>query len=167
VQGRVVDPDGKPIAGAEVVDWEYLSPTASTDLNAFRVGTGNWPWIRNELDRTVTDREDRFTLSIVRSVPDPAVDPGTRTRWDLPIVMARAPGFGPAWWDGSTDLPDDHPLRLVRDDVPITGRIIDLEGRPVAGATIQVSRIVHPIDHTEFERWLEAMAPAAPGPRPE
>jgi hypothetical protein len=118
VQGRVVDPDGKPIAGAEVVHWEYLSPTASTDLNAFRVGTGNWPWIRNELDRTVTDREGRLTLSIVRSVPDLAV-------------------------------------------------IIDLEGRPVAGATIRVCRIVHPIDHTEFERWLEAMAPAAPGPRPE
>src|SRR5262249_55471523 len=32
-------------------------------------------------------------------------------------------------------------LRLVKDDVPVKGRVLDLEGRPVAGAAIRVVRV--------------------------
>ena len=38
-------------------------------------------------------------------------------------------------------MTEDQPLRLVRDDVPITGRLVDLEGRPVAGASIRVDSL--------------------------
>ncbi len=167
VKGRVVDPDGHPIARAKVVDSEYHASTNNTDVDEYRVGSGYWRWIRKELDRALTDAEGGFTLTIVPGEPDPAVDRDTANRWNLPIVVARAPGFGPDWWDGSRDLPADHPLRLVRDDVPITGRIIDLEGRPVAGATIQVDRIVHPNDHPEFERWLDAISREPSAKKPE
>ncbi len=61
VKGRVVDPDGKPIAGAKVIDSEYLSPPTTTNVDDSRIGTGNWPWIRKALDRTVTDHDGRFT----------------------------------------------------------------------------------------------------------
>ena len=33
-------------------------------------------------------------------------------------------------------------LRLVKDDVPIRGRVIDIQGRPVAGATVQLVGIL-------------------------
>ena len=47
-------------------------------------------------------------------------------------------------------------LRLVKDDVPIRGRLIDLQGRPVAGATIQLVGILwHPSG--KLDEWLEAL----------
>ncbi len=55
----------------------------------------------------------------------------------------------------------------MKDDVPIEGRILDLEGRPVARAKIQVRRLVAPNNMTMYEKWLAAMAPGAPSPRPE
>ncbi|MHB1558389.1 MAG: M56 family metallopeptidase [Isosphaeraceae bacterium] len=167
VRGQVVAPDGKPVAGARVVDLEYLAPTTTIDTNNFRMGSGHWPWTRRELDRGVTDAYGRYQLSIRPCPPDASLDENARKNWNMPLVVAQAPGFGPAWWDGSRDLPADKPLRLVRDDVPIEGRVIDLEGRPVAGATVQVRRLVAPQDMPEFEKWLAAMRPKSGGNRPE
>ena len=49
--------------------------------------------------------------------------------------MAFAEGFGPDWTD-ELMIGDPHGavLELVADDRPITGRLIDLEGRPVPDA---------------------------------
>src|SRR5262249_25005781 len=38
----------------------------------------------------------------------------------------------------------DVELRLVSDDVPIRGRVLDMQGRPVAGVTVQVQTIDEP-----------------------
>ena len=64
-------------------------------------------------------------------------------------LIAVAPGFGPGW----AELPDTkggrmgemkpeyaHDLRLVA-DFPITGRVVDAGGKPVAGATVAVDRM--------------------------
>ena len=70
-------------------------------------------------------------------------DPGFETlqvqaTWAHPTVAALAPGFGPAWASfTSADEARDVTLKLVRDDVPIVGRVVDLEGRPVPGVTIR------------------------------
>src|SRR5262249_60014050 len=57
------------------------------------------------------------------------------------VVVATAANYGVAWVEvppgGKTD---DLTLRLVK-DVPVTGQIIDLEGKPVAGATLRVLQI--------------------------
>jgi protocatechuate 3,4-dioxygenase beta subunit len=50
---------------------------------------------------------------------------------------------------------DDLTLQLVPDDVPIAGRIIDLEGKPVRGASLQVLQINAAPDE-DLDRWLEA-----------
>ncbi len=89
VKGRVVGPDGKPVAGAKVVDLEYLAPTTTIDENDYRMGSGNWPWTRRELDHGVTDTEGRFALSITPSDPDPSTDANTRMNWNLPLVLAQ------------------------------------------------------------------------------
>ena len=55
-------------------------------------------------------------------------------------------GFGP----GSAEVANrsgvlrDVTVRLVRDDLPIEGRVIDLEGRPVAGAEVVTSTLFDP-----------------------
>ena len=67
--------------------------------------------------------------------------PESPDRWKDARLVASAPGFGPAWVrEGSIarDVTEEMPLRLVRDDSPINGRLVDLEGRPVAGATVRV-----------------------------
>ena len=50
-------------------------------------------------------------------------------------------------------------LRLVRDDVPIDGRIIDLEGRPVPGATVRLVEMDTPLqgDLTPWIADVEAL----------
>ena len=47
-------------------------------------------------------------------------------------------------------------LQLVADDVPVSGRIIDLEGRPVAGVTVKVIDVRVPAK-ASLDRWLKAL----------
>ncbi len=47
-------------------------------------------------------------------------------------------------------------LQLVADDVPVRGRIIDLEGRPVAGVTVRVLNVRAP-SNASLDGWLKAL----------
>jgi protocatechuate 3,4-dioxygenase beta subunit len=118
VSGQVLDPDGRPVAGASI----YL--TALADDRAV------------QRPRTTTDADGRFAISVTRSelysMPD-WFDARRRIQ-----VIAQAPGFGPAWTEeGEGTSGGPVMLRLARDDVPIEGTIADLEGRPVAGAKVR------------------------------
>ena len=70
-------------------------------------------------------------------------------------LVAMAEGYGPAFLEPAGG--DAAPvLRLARDDVPIRGRVIDIQGRPVAGATIQLVGILRPNSGT-LDEWLDAL----------
>ncbi len=87
-----------------------------------------------------TDTEGRFRLTMSRDKPFSA-------------VLAVADRCGPAW---VTDFrkPHDLMLRLVNDDVPIKGRIVDLQGKPVAGVSIKINALkASPKDN--LDSWLE------------
>ena len=62
-----------------------------------------------------------------------------REPWWAAQVVASSPGFGPGRASvGHVDAePGEVTVHLEPDDVPIEGRIVDLEGRPVAGASIR------------------------------
>ena len=64
----------------------------------------------------------------------------------FPQVVASAPGFGPGLAEARLKLgaSDELKVRLVEDGPPIEGRIVDLEGRPVAGARVKVERLWFP-----------------------
>src|SRR6185437_522159 len=71
-------------------------------------------------------------------------------------VTAAATGYGPGRVEVPADGPkDDLTLRLVPDDVPISGRIIDLEGKPVRGASLRLMQINAAPDE-KLDRWLAA-----------
>ena len=63
-------------------------------------------------------------------------------RYDAPLDCRYGSGvrarLGP---ESSRPLPGEPTVRLVADGPPIEGRIIDLEGRPVAGAQVKVDRL--------------------------
>src|SRR5262249_9041154 len=65
----------------------------------------------------------------------------------LPVV-AVAEGYGPDWTpmaDGKRP-PDNMTLRLVKNDVTVKGRILDLQGKPVVGAKIHLLRLAATVE---------------------
>lgn len=75
------------------------------------------------------DAEGRFTLKLTDA-----------ERGRLGDLVASAPGYAPDWV-ALDDIAGPVTLRLAKDDVPITGRVIDLEGRPVAGVKVRVASL--------------------------
>ena len=85
--------------------------------------------------RTGDDGKYHFKLSMKEVLAD-SVD-GNLWRWIY--VVARKDDHGIAFKPvNERDRDGNLDLTLPKDDVPIEGRILDLEGRPVAGATIRV-----------------------------
>jgi RNA polymerase sigma factor (sigma-70 family) len=124
--GRVLDPDGRPLPGAKLwlafqgIDWTWSS----------RV-----PQVRG-----ATGPDGRFSLAV--SDDDPEVKRALRMTSGWPggfgaiQLVATADGYGPAWTD-LVGAKGEVELRLVRDDVSVEGRLISLEGRPLAGIEVQ------------------------------
>jgi RNA polymerase sigma factor (sigma-70 family) len=116
VKGRVLGPDGKPVASAKLM---LPAAKASSLQDVVEVATA------------AADGSFHCTIKPTdRGVPD------------LRTLVARAPGFG-ADWVNVNQLSPNRPvtLRLVPDDVPVRGRFVDMEGRPVPGATVTVKAV--------------------------
>jgi RNA polymerase sigma factor (sigma-70 family) len=116
LRGRVLGPDSQPIPGAKLF---------ATVAHGYR----REPFPPNE--QATTGPDGRFAFSVPRE----------KSGEDKPVVAAMAANFGVGWLEVPADgRSDDLTLRLVRDQ-PITGQIIDLEGRPVPGATVRLLEI--------------------------
>jgi RNA polymerase sigma factor (sigma-70 family) len=120
VKGRVVAPDGRSVAGAAVA------------AAYFRADVAAWP-------RATSGTDGSFTIRLPRQ--DGADSDGYRARF--PWVVASAPGHGVGWIQGALrpDRRDDLVVRLPEEGPPIEGQVVDLEGRPVAGARVEAARI--------------------------
>ena len=131
VRGRVLDPDGKPIAGAEIYvrhnhgfGWSAVDPVPEGQKS--RVA--------------VSDAEGRFHFDLDKASSDWPF--GNEPAWHQAQIAAVAPGLAVAWVDaGSLVGGHEAELRLVRDDVPIRGRVVDPQGRPIAGATVRLCQV--------------------------
>ena len=133
-RGHVVDPEGRPFAGAQL---SFVSYT----LNRWE-----------ETPARVTSGADgRFHFVVSRSEFNSQYD---EARWPVGTIMARAAGyaFGLAVANGDGK---ESTLQLAR-DLPVEGRIIDLEGRPVVGATVAVLD-VRASANASLDAWLKAI----------
>jgi RNA polymerase sigma factor (sigma-70 family) len=128
--GRVLGPDGRPIPGAKV----YLTQA-------------RWAWRPSPVPEcTTTGPDGRFRFTA----------PKAKYRGRETVVAATAPNRGPGWVKvAAGGKREDLMLRLAMDDVPITGQIVDLEGKPVAGATLRVVQI-NAAPGEDLGPWLEA-----------
>jgi RNA polymerase sigma factor (sigma-70 family) len=116
VKGRVLGPDGQPFKGAKL-----FVVTRDTKKEGLKV-------------IATTGADGGFKV---------VVAPADLKREAK--LLATALEYGPDWVGlGKADGPRELTLRLVKDDVPIEGRILDLEGRPLAGVAVQVVSLEKP-----------------------
>lgn len=111
IRGRVLDNSGKPLAGAKlfVPRLSKPEPVSDADIVMDSVGTA--------------DADGRFNLSI----NPPGIDL---------YLAAYAAGFGLDWVNLS-ERKGSHEVTLrLPKDVPITGRVVNTEGKPVAGVAV-------------------------------
>ena len=149
VRGRVVDPQGRPVSGATVREaWFGPEDTPVPDATSGPDG--------------------RFVARISRSSLSPSVLVNGRDA--MPWIAATAPGFGPGWAACAlrADASGETTIRLVADGPPIEGLILDLEGRPVAGARVKVHRLWYTRDERswhvetgELPAWLRRTGSSA------
>jgi RNA polymerase sigma factor (sigma-70 family) len=137
IQGQVLDPKAKPVAGAKL----YVSRATRVlfyheDLTVEPVGA--------------TDADGRFSLSL----------DGQERGWFY--LIAHAPGFGVSWIHLDEEKrAGDVTLNLV-EDVPITGRVVNTEGKPVPGVSVSINSIYDPGDEKldgYLSGWLTTTMP--------
>jgi RNA polymerase sigma factor (sigma-70 family) len=125
VTGRVLDPDGKPVAGASVA-------VANREVLRFSIWE-RYVTDRNDLTaKATTDADGRFRFAVPQ--PPPV------TRREVRVV-ARAPGFGLGWAKVDPDASRAEVDIRLRTEGRLAGKVVDLQGAPVAGLKIFASRL--------------------------
>jgi protocatechuate 3,4-dioxygenase beta subunit len=130
--GVVLGLDGRPVAGAKLymtTAWGYPHIPSPSPQYA------------------TTGRDGRFHFAV----------PKAKFGDQFTVVAAAAANHGVGWVEvPASDKRDNLTLRLADDDVPITGQIVDLEGKPVPGATLSLMQI-NAAPEENLDPWLEAV----------
>ena len=125
--GRVVSPDGEPVAGAGVV------------LNIIRRSD----WRAIELALTTTGDDGSFSIGYDRS--DLPYEANGSETWKRVSLSAHAPGpdpeFGPGWHaHGDLEELSGLTIQLVP-DYAVRGRFVDEDGVPLQGVEVRVDSL--------------------------
>jgi WD40 repeat protein/beta-lactamase regulating signal transducer with metallopeptidase domain len=132
-RGEVVDPEKKPIAGAKIF-FSYWIQNAPLDFVAKPLA--------------VTDNEGKFEFTttesggVIIAAADGygfAADSGTKYE-TTGNLLKTLPVEAKAFWALQLANPK-RVLQLVRDDTPISARVMTAEGKPVVGARVKVNQV--------------------------
>jgi RNA polymerase sigma factor (sigma-70 family) len=129
VSGRVLDPDGKPVPGAQVY---------CVRLMAYRRESPPPP----PPAQATTTADGSFCFRIAKKGFQTADE---RKWWSAVTLTGVAAGHGVGW--NTVVKPEalrDVTIALVKDDVPVNGRVVDLEGKPIRGVTVRVTGLLAP-----------------------
>jgi RNA polymerase sigma factor (sigma-70 family) len=121
ITGRVVDADGKPVAGARVAGYGGLE-----------FGSLSVEYQAKSLGEVKTDADGCFRLAVPET-------PGGRFR-HIELLSA-AKGHGAAWSRATVGNESEVELRLPPEEA-VVGRLIDLQGQPLAKAQLRPRRVL-------------------------
>ena len=142
LRGQVLRPDGRPAAGARVSlrrNYWTNSMTWHPVAAATADGNGNFE---------ISYRPSQFADNL-----------GGDAKYAT--VAAQAEGFGAAWAElRDVQGPKPFVLKLVP-EVPIHGRVVDLEGKPVEGVKVRLLYVREPKDGQDLGPWLETVKSGA------
>jgi RNA polymerase sigma factor (sigma-70 family) len=134
VVGRVLDPEGRPMAGVpvDVVGQPRLPwvPTRPERVDRVLIGQGE------------TDADGRVRLDAVRT---------TSTRFFGVDAVAAAPGFGLGWAQLNPDAEQPAAEIRLQPEQAIRGKLVDIQGRPAAGVTIAVHAAIRDNMYITFD----------------
>jgi RNA polymerase sigma factor (sigma-70 family) len=131
--GRVLGPDGRPVSGARL--WVVPGTSRKNGFDPVAVA-----------ERSGADGRFRFRVPKAKTVH-------REHRYQVPVmVVAAASGYFPGWAEGNENVT----VRLAQGDVALKGRVTNLEGRPVAGATVRATAVHAPAAGT-LDPWLAAL----------
>ena len=136
VTGRVLDTEGKPFPGAKV--FFARSFVGIPDMKPKTVAS---------------DTEGRFSLQVARTDLRDVTEKAPMRR-DAVVAFGR--GYAAGWACVSLDKLTNITIRLAP-EVPVQGRVVDLQGKPVAGASIQVQSISFRADGGDLKGFVEAL----------
>ncbi len=123
--GRVVGPDGQPVVGAKLFVPKGFAADSAVLVDGALHPVGS------------AGSDGRFAVSLIMV---PAELPTT-------YLIAYAPGFGLDWlqFRGPDDpaLKGEQTLHLPKDE-PIRGRVVNTEGKPLAGLTLSIVNVQAP-----------------------
>jgi RNA polymerase sigma factor (sigma-70 family) len=140
VSGRVLDPDGRPLAAVNL----YVGYSPRPSPYTFAAQAAESPV------RTTSEADGRFHFKFARS----ELDARLLDTW-RPAVAAVADGYGPDWaMIGDSGTSVELTLHLVK-DLPINGRILDQDHHPVAGAEVRV-QLVQSATEADLTRYLHS-----------
>lgn len=147
VGGRVVGPDGIPVAGARL--WLGFQ-------------TNDWTWPSRVPDvRATSAPNGRFAFTLADNDPEVSLALRSMSGWPGGFggvqVVATADGFAPAWGPAG-QLGD---LKLKPGGAPIEGRLINLEGKPIVGAEVRFARLEDPANSLPLFCPASGLSPAA------
>jgi RNA polymerase sigma factor (sigma-70 family) len=146
VTGRILDPDGRPAAGARVA----VVARQGVLLSSWQ----GWSALRNDISGQVeTDAAGRFRLVLARS------DPLMNVRAVRVIAMKEAAGLAWKAIDPNADKTDVE-LRLTPVQ-SVRGRLVGIQGEPAADVKVHVARITRPPEKGEREEDASIRPPAA------
>jgi RNA polymerase sigma factor (sigma-70 family) len=135
--GRVVDTEGKPIEGAKVYYYFVTRDEVPTPV------------------RARTDADGRFSFAL--SPNDVPLSPGfsETSPFKTGFIVVKADGFT-FGWQSSRQQTTDLAIKLARDEMPLEGRILDLQGKPIAGVRVSVLAAATS-DKGSLDDFLQAM----------
>ncbi|MGP0065669.1 MAG: carboxypeptidase-like regulatory domain-containing protein [Isosphaeraceae bacterium] len=132
VNGRVLDPQGKPVPGASVMAY-----ARSASPGALMVPERVYP---AEVGRATSDGSGRFRLETIRTSSSRHIEFG---------AVALAPGYGAGWADLDVDADQPSVDIRLRPEQVIQGRLFDLKEQPAAEVKLSVTAIRRVLDQRE------------------
>ena len=140
--GSVLDPSGKPVAGVavELIGRPRVTTVARDERRA--------PYVL--LGRGTTGTDGRFRFDATRT---------SRVGFLQVQALAAAPGFGVAWAKPNPDADQPSGEIRLRPEAVIQGKLIDLNGAPIAGLELFVKQLRRR-DPGGAEDYIGAFPPA-------
>jgi RNA polymerase sigma factor (sigma-70 family) len=123
--GTVTGPDGKPVKGAKLWLCLHGAPKLRAIGESGPDGKFSFPF----------DRKDWTTQCYYEN---------GRDLWSPGTILASAPGLPVGYGHCSILQEEKTDVRMPADDVAIDGRVQNLEGQPVSGATVRVIGLYEP-----------------------
>ncbi len=140
IRGQVLDPEGKPLAGAKVWALSYIRS------GVYIIDT------ISKVDETTTNRVGEFELTLPnepQQIPARSEHFVSRSY----VVIASADGYALDWAKTKRQPSNSLSLQLTKAPLPIEGRVLNLEGGPVAGVRIRVLEVA--TAKSSLDEWIE------------